>query len=235
MRNQRAVIAALSLAAAGAVLASVTLFGSTADDEGAPHVTAVPPTRTRAASPASPTRSGWQVVDDTEAGLSYEVPPNWALAPDTETLESSSGTVLTHLADFGTYLCQGAEYGRAFAGSGRVDGDPAEVATEVAAAIAADQYSDGTQTAAVTLSRPTPVVRDGARGTVIRADAEVKAGEVADSCASTRGVVTVVALATPVGTAVMVVGADTDDRGPTVPVADAGELRGITDSVRPRG
>ncbi|RLK62087.1 hypothetical protein [Actinokineospora cianjurensis] len=235
MRNQRVAIAGLSLAVVGVVLGAVVLVGAGEDESGAPRVTAVPLTRTRAASPASPSRAGWQVVDDADTGLRYEVPSEWALAPDSETLESSSGTVLGHLTDFGTYLCQGAEYGRAFSGSGRVDGDPAEVATEVAAAIAADQYSDGSQTAKVTLSRPTPVVRDGARGTVIRAEAEVMADAVADRCASTRGVVTVVALATSVGTAVVVLGADTDDRGPAVPLADPDALRGITDSVRPRG
>ncbi|MBM7775888.1 hypothetical protein JOD54_006092 [Actinokineospora baliensis] len=234
MRTQRAAVAALSLAAAVAVLATVAVLRSHEDDPDAPHVTAVPPTRTRPAAPASPNLPGWQVVDDDAAGLRYEVPSNWALAPETETLESSSGAVLTHLADFGTYLCQGAEYGRAFAGSGRVDGDPAEVAAELAAAIAADQYSDGSQTAKVTLSRPTPIVRDGARGTLIRADAEVTAGEVADRCASTRGVVTVVALATAAGTAVVVLSADTDDRGDTAPTASGDDLRGMADSVRPR-
>ncbi|WP_035306382.1 hypothetical protein [Actinokineospora inagensis] len=233
MRNQRVAIAALSLVVAAAAVGVVAVLDSGDDDSDLPRVTAVSPTRTRAAAPVSPRLPGWQVVDDPLAGLRYEVPAGWSLAPESETLESSNGAVLSHLTDFGTYLCEGAEYGRAFTGSGRVDGDPTKVATELAAAIAADQYSDGTQTAKVTLSRPTPLVRDGARGALIRADAEASEDEDADKCASKRGVVTVIALAVSGGTSVVVVGADTDDRGPDAPLAPGDDLRAMTDSVRP--
>ncbi|PPK67414.1 hypothetical protein V5P93_005554 [Actinokineospora auranticolor] len=231
MGIQRVTVAAISLAAVGGLLATVSLLGGD-DDHGRPNAVEVAPTQTRAASPRSAAVPGWQVVEDGGSGVRYEVPPDWALAPEAETLESSSGTVLGHLTDFGTYLCQGAEYGRAFSGSGRVDGDPADAAAELAAAIAADQYSDGSQTAKVTLSHPTPLVRDGARGTLVHAEAEVVADDVADRCASTRGVVSVIALATAEGTSVVVFGADTDDRGEDVPLASSDDLRAIADSVR---
>ncbi|WP_156893620.1 hypothetical protein [Actinokineospora enzanensis] len=235
MRNQRAVIAATSLTAACGLLVAVAVFGADDPEPETPHAIVVSPTRTRPASPSSPVQPGWQVIDDPHAGLRYEVPPDWSPAPDTETLEASNGAVLGHLVDYGTYLCQGAEYGRAFTGTGRVDGDPAKVATELAAAIAADQYSDGSQTAKVTLSRPTPVVRDGSRGTLIRAEATATDTDT-DPCASDRGTITVIALATPAGTSVMVTGADTDDHNATnAPLAPAETLRAVTDSVRPRG
>ncbi|WP_285504262.1 hypothetical protein [Actinokineospora sp. NBRC 105648] len=236
MRTPRAAVTAISLVAVTGLLTAVALLVTGSDDAGTPPATAVAPTKTRSASPGTPRTPGWQVVDDTAAGLRYEVPPGWALAPEEETLESSNGVELGHLADFGTYLCQGAEYGRAFSGSGTAEGEPATAAAELAAAIAADQYSDGSQTARVTLSRPTPVVRDGLRGAVVRADAEATADDVADRCASTRGTVTVVALATPTGTAVVVLGADTEPRGTDrAPLASGEDLRTMTDSVRPLG
>ncbi|WP_139190514.1 hypothetical protein [Actinokineospora iranica] len=237
MRNQRAAVTAAALVLAATVIAGFLLLGSGGDESGEATATAVAPTSTRAASPRPPRNPGWQVIDDPAAGLRYEVPPDWSLAPDTESLESSSGVELGHLADFGVYLCQGAEYGRAFSGSGVVPGavDPAEAAAELAAAIAADQYSDGSQTARVTLSRATPLVRDGARGALVRAEAEATADDVADRCASTKGEITVVALATEAGAAVVVLGADVepgaDSAAPTVAVE---QLRAVTDSVRLR-
>ncbi|MGH3862094.1 hypothetical protein [Actinokineospora sp.] len=232
MRIQRAAIGAISLAVLAGAIATVSTLGSA--DEHRTEVSEPPrPTATREAEPAVPTVPGWQVVTDETAALTYEVPPGWTLAEGTETLESSSGVELGHLADFGPYLCQGAEYGRAFSGSGLTHGDPGDTATELAAAVAADQYSDGSQTAQVTLSPPTPITRAGARGTVVRADAAVTA-ESADHCASTKGTIVVVALSTAAGTSVVVLAADADTGStPSAPLVSPDEVRTITESVRP--
>ncbi|HVK25320.1 MAG TPA: hypothetical protein VM677_28520 [Actinokineospora sp.] len=235
MRFQRAAVGAISLAVAGGGIATMALIGPS-DDQRTP-VSALPqPTATRAADPAVPRTPGWQVITDHAAAITYEVPPTWTLAENTESLESSSGVELGHLADFGPYLCQGAEYGRGFSGSGVTNDKPGESATELAAAVAADQYSDGSQTAKVTLSRPTRITRDGARGTVVRASAEVTADDVADRCASTKGVVVVVALMTRVGTSVVVLAADADTGStPDAPLVTDEEVTAIAESVRPAG
>lgn len=214
--------------------AALALWGPGSDHT--PRVTTPPPqTATRAAADEPARTPGWQVVRDRDAGLVYELPPDWTLADGGESLESSSGVRLGNLADFGPYVCQGAEYGRAFSGSGVARGDdPAETAAELAAAIAADQYSDAGQTARVTLSPPTPVLRDGAHGTVVSADAEAAAGDGADRCVSAKGTVTVVALPTPAGISVVVLAADTEEGAATsVPLADPRVLRAVVDSVRP--
>ncbi|WP_436501164.1 hypothetical protein [Actinokineospora sp. HUAS TT18] len=235
MRFPRAAIGAISLAVVGGGIATVALIGPS-DDRRTPVSTLPQPTATRAADPAAPRTPGWQVVTDQAAAVTYEVPPTWTLAEDSESLESSSGVELGHLADFGPYLCQGAEYGRAFSGSGVADGDIRESAAELAAAVAADQYSDGSQTAKVTLSRPIRVTRDGARGTIVRASAEVTADDVADRCASTKGTVVVVALATRAGTSVVVLAADADTGStPTAPLVTDQEMTAIAESVRPTG
>ncbi|WP_181399999.1 hypothetical protein [Actinokineospora spheciospongiae] len=236
MVGRRLAVGATALVLVASAFVAVGVFGSATDDPAdLPSATSVSSTRTREAASEEARNPGWQVVVDGQAQLTYELPPEWALAEDTESLESSNGVRLGHLADFGTYTCQGAEYGRAFSGSGVAEGVPADAAAELAAAIAADQYSDANQTARVTLSRATPVVRDGVRGSVVRADAETTTDS-ADACAGVRGTVVVVALATGVGTSVVVLGADTvpgEALGPDT--VEAGDLRAITDSVRPRG
>lgn len=234
VRNQRAAIGAISLAVVSGAIVAVSTLGSA--DEHQTEVSEPPrPTATREAEPVVPNTPGWQVVSDETAALTYEVPPGWTLAEGTETLESSSGVELGHLADFGPYLCQGAEYGRAFSGSGLTHGDPGETAAELAAAVAADQYSDGSQTARVALSPPTPITRDGVQGVIVRADAEVTA-ESADHCASTKGTIVVVALSTGAGTSVLVLAADADTGStPSAPLVSPAEVRTITDSVRPSG
>jgi hypothetical protein len=177
----------------------------------ADHVQNTPP-RTMPRPSATPTdrpnNPGWRVIKNPDAGISYEVPPDWQVADGTESLVSSTGVRLGHLADWGTYECQGAEYGRAFVASGQVaTNPPAKAAGELAAAVAADQYGNGTQTASVNLSPPAPLSIPDASGAVVRADA-VSAGS-PDECTASRGTVLVFAFARPTGTAVLVVGADT--------------------------
>lgn len=238
MRTLRFTIGAVALALAGTGIVTALVLGKPGpapDDLLGPPPSSGPPSETGTPAPEPARNPGWQVIANPGAGLAHEIPGDWTVAAAPESLESSSGVRLDHLADFGTYACQGAEYGRAFTGSGTAPGSStADAATELAAAIAADQYSDGTQTARVTTSRPTPVVRDGARGTLVRAEAEAASDAVADPCAGARGTVVVVALATRAGTSVFVVGADTlpgaQEPGPLV---SEDQLRTIADSVRP--
>ncbi|WP_424185528.1 hypothetical protein ACOBQX_27095 [Actinokineospora sp. G85] len=233
MRKRVGVAAGALVLVAGSFAVVGVLSPGGADPGDLPSATSVVSTRTREPVPEAPVNGGWQVVLDPQARLSYEVPGEWVLAEDDQSLESSSGVRLGRLADYGTYSCQGAEYGRAFSGSGVAEGTPDRAASELAAAIAADQYSDASQTARVTVSRATPVVRDGARGVLVRAEAE--SAEPGDQCVGLRGTVTVVALTTPAGTGVVVVAADTEAgraQGPE-PVAPE-DLKRITDSVRPR-
>jgi hypothetical protein len=175
----------------------------------------------------------WQPVTDPATHLAYEVPPDWQLADQEESLTTSNGVRLGHLADWGAYTCQGAEYGRAFAASGVTPNDrkPARAAAELAAAVAADQYSDGHQTAAVKVAKAQPTTINGAQGAIVRAEATLP--ESTDPCASSKGTVTVVAVPTPAGNSVLVVAADATP-GPEqpTPLAEPERLDGIVQRLR---
>jgi hypothetical protein len=184
---------------------------------------------------AAPDPAGWQPVVNQDARLSYDVPPDWEVAPDDESLTTSNGVKLEHLADWGRYTCQGAEYGRAFAGSGVAQSDqkPGKAASELAAAIAADQYSDGHQTAAVKVSKPQPTSVRGVQGAIVHAEATLT--DAADGCAGAKGTVTVVALATPAGNSVFVIGGDVapgPEEPAPAPLASPQLLTTIVDSLR---
>jgi hypothetical protein len=177
--------------------------------------------------------ASWQRVGDPATQLAYEVPPDWELAETDESLTTSNGVKLGHLADWGRYTCQGAEYGRAFAASGVTPNDrkPAKTAGELAAAVAADQYSDGHTTAAVKVGKPQLTTIDGAPAAVVRAEATLS--EPTDQCAGSKGTVTVVALTTGAGNSVLVVTADSipGPEQPT-PLADPQRLDSIVKSLR---
>jgi hypothetical protein len=216
----------------GAVVALLVVGGIAAasffrhDSDPAPEVAeASPPLRTDAHT----------ITNDT-ARLAFDVPAGWEPAEEDEELTTSNGVKLDHLVDWGSYTCQGAEYGRAFVASGiaPTDRKPTRAAAELAAAVAADQYSDGHQTAAVKVSKPQPMSKDGAEGAIVHAEATL--ANSADPCASTKGTVTVVALATSAGNSVLVVGADVTP-GPQQPnqLADQAQLDGIVSSLRVTG
>ncbi|GAB3906486.1 hypothetical protein GCM10029964_103300 [Kibdelosporangium lantanae] len=148
-------------------------------------------------------------VANPEAMLTFDVSADWEPADDDETLTTSTGITLSHIVDWGPYTCQGAEYGRAFAGSGvtpATDRKAAKVAADLAASVAADQYSDGDRTAAVRITKRQPLARDGVEGALVEAEATVPSS--ADPCAGTKGTVTVVALPTSAGMSVFVTGVD---------------------------
>nr|CTQ92009.1 hypothetical protein [Kibdelosporangium sp. MJ126-NF4] len=177
----------------------------------------------------------WQAVSDTEAKLTFEVPPDWELADDDESLTTSNGVKLGHLADWGRYTCQGGEYGRAFAASGvaQPDRKPGKAAAELAAAVAADQYSDGHRTAAVNVGKPQSLAVDGAQGAMVRAEAALPQVDETDECTSSKGTITVVALTTAAGNSVLVIAADSVP-GPDqpTPLADPARLEAIVKSLR---
>ncbi|ONI70447.1 hypothetical protein ALI144C_48235 [Actinosynnema sp. ALI-1.44] len=183
----------------------------------------------------APSHDSWQRVTDTAAKLTFEVPPDWELADDDESLTTSNGVKLGHLADWGRYTCQGAEYGRAFAASGvaQPDRKPGRAAGELAAAVAADQYSDGHRTAAVKVEKPQPLAVDGAQGALVRAEATLPESGEPDECTGTKGTVTVVALTTSAGNSVLVVAADAvPGRDEPTPLADPARLDAIVKSLR---
>lgn len=221
---------ALVLVAAGIVAASRLSPHNRPVD--APQVEATPaPSSTPGRQSLAQARNpGWQVLDNPAAGLTYEVPPDWTPAEADESLETSSGVTLNGLVDYGTYTCQGADYGRAFAAGGTdPTTGPAKAATRLAGSIAADQYSDGQQTAKVTVSKPAPL--PGGHGVLVRATAASTGAS--DPCAGTEGTVLVVALSAGTGSAVFVVGADTvAGTQEPAPLADPARLDAIADSVR---
>ncbi|MCE7007625.1 hypothetical protein LWC34_33100 [Kibdelosporangium philippinense] len=175
----------------------------------------------------------WQTVTDATAKVSYDVPPDWELADAEESLTTSNGVKLGNLVDWGRYTCQGAEYGRAFAASGLAQPDrrPSKAAAELAAAVAADQYSDGHRTAAVNIGRPQPLSIDGVQGAMVRAEATLP--ESTDQCTGSKGTVTVVAVSTQAGNSVIVLAADSvaGPEQPT-PLADTARLDAIINSLR---
>ncbi|MFC0108910.1 hypothetical protein [Kibdelosporangium aridum] len=182
---------------------------------------------------AAPPHDTWQTVTDAVAKVSYDVPPDWELADAEESLTTSNGVKLGNLVDWGRYTCQGAEYGRAFTASGLAQPDrrPGKAAAELAAAVAADQYSDGHRTAAVNVGKPQPLSVEGGQGAVVQADATLP--DSTDQCTGSKGTVTVVALATQAGNSVVVVAADAvpGAEEPT-PLADPARLDAIVKSLR---
>lgn len=127
--NRRPLWIALSvlgvLAIAGGVVAAVVL--TRGDTEAAP---------TTSAQPAKQTK--WQTIEDTQSGVSYELPESW---------ETSGGGVagrvrLAKSAVSRPFECQGRSMIQAQIASGSVVSDsPAEVATEVATGIAKGGYT----------------------------------------------------------------------------------------------
>jgi hypothetical protein len=185
------------------------------------------------AEASPPLRTTAHTITNDAAKLAFDIPDGWEPADEAEELTTSNGVKLDHLVDWGSYTCQGAEYGRAFVASGvaPTDRKPTRAASELAAAVAADQYSDGHQTAAVKLGKPQQMSKDGVDGAIVHAEASMPNST--DPCASSKGMVTVVALATSAGNSVFVVGADvTPGTEQPTPLADTGQLNDIVSSLR---
>jgi hypothetical protein len=214
----------------GAVAALLVVGGISAASLLGPH----PATEPEVAEAAAPRmRAEAHTVINAAAKLAFDIPPDWQPAADDESLTTSNGVRLDHLVDWGPYTCQGAEYGRAFAASGVAPNDrkPNRAASELAGAVAADQYSDGHQTASVKVDRAQPLTKDGVEGSIVRAEATLT--DSTDRCAGSKGTITVVALPTSAGNSVFVIGADVT-AGPEepTPLADAQRIDSIVSSLR---
>ncbi|GAB2985617.1 hypothetical protein [Saccharothrix stipae] len=99
---------------------------------------AAAPPPTSGSSPSSAARPDWQPVDDSQAGLVYELPPTW---------ESSGGGASGRIRLTTSYVsrpfqCQGRDMIQAQAAAGSIiDDDPEQVATELVNRIAAGGYT----------------------------------------------------------------------------------------------
>jgi hypothetical protein len=175
----------------------------------APTKTSRPPASRQPTSTTRPGggKNGWSVVNDSETGLSYQVPPDWEKTPNRR--DTGLGVQLTQGAVVGDYSCGGSRYFRGFVASGTVMGkegaplDLNKVLVDFAESIGHKYYNNpkvdtgtptpttaqGKQAATLTVT-VTPVVTD--------ANCDASSGEVAiiglpvEAGGRPRGVVMVV-------------------------------------------
>jgi hypothetical protein len=164
----------------------------------------------------------WQPVDDSRAGLAYEVPPSW---------ESTGGGASGRIKLSTSYVsrpfqCQGRSMIQAQAMSGAiVDDDPEQVATELVNRIAAGGYT--VNGAAPEIAEPRVEPGDG---DAVRVSVEVTPKS-ASACYAPKATVTAVALRN--GSEVSVFVLNVAEGGPHVaegPSED--DVKRILESVR---
>lgn len=202
-------LAVVGLLAAGVGVTAFVLLGK--DDETAAPTTSAAP------------REVWLPVDDSEAGVSYELPPSWEA--------HGAGTVgllrVTRSHVSRPFQCQGRDMVQALSVSGSVDrGTPEEVATGVVRALAEGGYTvDGTPPE---ISEPR--VEDAADDRVVVA-VEVTPKAV-NACYAPGATVTAVALRDGSRTSVFAV--NVAEGGPHAAQGPSDdEVRRILESVRP--
>ncbi len=142
---------------------------------------AAPPTTTSATSTPEP---DWQPVDDSQAGVAYELPPSWESSG-----AGASGRIrLTTSYVSRPFQCQGRSMIQAQAAAGSIiDDDPEQVATELVNRIAAGGYTvDG---AAPEIGEPRVESADD----VVRVSVEVTP-KAANACYAPKATVSAVAL-----------------------------------------
>ncbi|MEJ2858373.1 MULTISPECIES: hypothetical protein [unclassified Saccharothrix] len=214
--NRRPLWIALSvlgvLLVAGGVVTAVLLNQDSTSAGGGPATTS--------AQPAKQTK--WQTVEDTQSGVSYELPESWELSGG----GVAGGVRLAKSAVSRPFECQGRNMIQAQIGSGSVvSNSPADVATEVAKAIAKGGY---------TVDRKEPrlgepkVESESDEKAVVSVKAEPNA---VNPCFSPKATVTAVAMRS--GTKVSVVVLNVAEGGPHVaegPSAD--EVEHILESVQ---
>jgi hypothetical protein len=64
---------------------------------------------------------GWVTIDNSAAGLTYQVPPDWE-PREAERQTGKEGITFSGNANYGVYDCEGSSYVRTFAASGSVQG-----------------------------------------------------------------------------------------------------------------
>ncbi|ONI88404.1 hypothetical protein ALI22I_18755 [Saccharothrix sp. ALI-22-I] len=146
-------------------------------------------TTTTAPGPSSTTSAApeeeWQPVDDSQAGLVYEVPPSW---------ESTGGSASGRIRLSTSYVsrpfqCQGRSMIQAQAMSGSIiDNDPEKVGTELVNRIAAGGYTVNGSPPEIAEPRVQPV-----DGDAVRVSVEVTPKS-ASACYAPKATVTAVAL-----------------------------------------
>lgn len=163
-------------------------------------------------APTSPSgeKDDWIAIDNkAEAGLSYQVPPDWKTS--TENVKSGQGIDFNGAADYGTYECEGANYVRTFAASGDVQGNN-DKDLDLATTLEDFAKSFGTtyfgEDAEVTVGAPADTKVDGK--TAMTVTAKVKQQVTKPNCQATEGEVALVGVlletdGQPKGVAMLVV------------------------------
>jgi hypothetical protein len=145
-------------------------------------------------SEQQPPGDDWIPVDNTkDAGLSYQVPPDWK----TSSTPRASGLEVdfTGNADYGLYECEGNDYVRTFAASGDVqspdgeDLDLAKTVTDFAKSFATLYYGADAE---VDVPTPEKVTVDGKQA--LKLTAKVKPKITKPACQATEGEVALVGI-----------------------------------------
>jgi len=164
----------------------------------------------RTPSTGSGDHDGWVSIDNTaDAGLTYQVPPQWEKSADPRT--SGLDVDFTGTANYGSYDCEGASYVRTFAASGDVQGkggtdlDLKSTVEDFAKSFAATYYGPD---AAVDVPAPTDTDVDGK--TAVTLTAKVTPTVTKPACQATEGEIAIVgvlleAAGEPTGVAMLVV------------------------------
>lgn len=161
-----------------------------------PEKSADPSSRRKPSTDPSKGRGGeegWQVVDNTtDAGLSYQVPQDWAPSPNRR--PTGLGEVaFTGAADYGVYDCEGGSYIRSFAASGDVQGkdgaklDLAKTVKDFAQSFGTTYFKD---TAKVDVPEPTETEVDGRQAMTL--SATVTPQVTTPKCEASKGAIAIV-------------------------------------------
>lgn len=167
------------------------------------------------------THNDWISVDNTaDAGLSYQVPPDWK--ESSRSRQSGLDVDFTGTADYGIYECDGSSYVRTFAASGDVqskdgkDLDLAATITDFATSFASTYYGPD---AKVDVPEPTEAAVEG--HTAMTLTAKVTPNVAKPDCQASSGEVALVGVllesdGQPDGVAMLVVVNDLEG-GPSDP------------------
>ena len=170
--------------------------------------------------------AGWQVIRNSSAHVSYEVPASW----QTNNGSASAGAVrLSGLAEGSPFDCQGRSMVQAVIGSGTsTETNPTVLATSTAQAFATVGYTVNNSQPQLGDPAVQPVNHDGVTGIAVTVEATPTA---VSTCFAPKGQVTAIAVQTSSGLAVVLLdvalGGPHADQGPT-----PDDVRRIVDSVR---
>jgi hypothetical protein len=168
-----------------------------------------PSDRTTASGPTGGP-DGWVGIDNTEdAGLSYQVPPDWEKS--SQARDSGLDVEFTGTANYGAYDCEGNTYVRTFATSGDVQGkggadlDLDSTVSDFAKSFATKYYGTDAK-----VEVPTPTDADVDGKTAVTVTAKITPAVTNPNCQATEGEVAIVGVlleadGEPKGVAMLVV------------------------------